>query len=109
MNQLQLTFESAIPVQNNRESQRQVESNLKHFTGQNLKVFDYLMNGKRLNSTTGIQLFRIIDMRARMHAIKNAGFKFHIEVIPNSHGMKEWFMTKEDIEFNLNKITTSQK
>lgn len=104
MNQLQLTFEAAIPFQNNRESQRQVESNLNHFTGQNLKVFNYLMNSKRLNSTTGIQLFRIIDMRARMHAIKNAGFKFHIEVIPNSHGMKEWFMTEEDIYYNKQKL-----
>jgi hypothetical protein len=95
-------FTAALPHQNNKESQLQIEDNMHHFSRQAKLVFDHLMSGRTLTHDEAMSYYKIRDLRARIYTIKNAGYKVDETTIPNSHGMKRWHMSKHLIEFNKN-------
>lgn len=92
--------EATIRPHNNRDSQSQCEDNMHHFAGQVLWVFEQLMKGRKLTNRIVLMENNIEDLRARMHTLKNAGYKFTDEKIEGGHGGKYRFMTPEQIEFN---------
>lgn len=102
--QLAIDFTQAIPHQNNRESQLQVEENLNHFAGQTLDVFNHLMLGGSLDGDSAKEIYGIKDLNARMYTIRRKEFRHSERVVPGSHGSKEWFMTEEDIYYNKQKL-----
>jgi len=93
-------FTEHLSHQNNRESQQQIEDNMFHFGKQAQTVFDHLMSGDSIDGELARVLYRIMDLRPRIATIKRAQFLMEEKKIPNSHGMKVFHMTEEQISHN---------
>ena len=99
--QIQLDFTVHV-VENNVESQMHLEKNRVAFGGQCLKVFNLLLNGSELTSKVAMTDYNIGHLARRILDLKENGVLIGDKWV---EGVKVWFMTPEQIEFNktLNK------
>jgi hypothetical protein len=82
------------------ENQQEFDKERPHFNRQCEIVFGLLMDGYYLDSRTGVEKHNIMDVRRRCKDLKDKGFKISEEKIPGGHGMKRFYMTDEDREYN---------
>jgi hypothetical protein len=87
-----------------------------HSDSQDKIVYDYLMAGRRLNTNTARRFYfqqkwhSILDLRPRVAKLGKSedkggwGAAIRYELIQNGHGLKDWYMSPEDIIFNKNKF-----
>lgn len=99
--------------ENNRESQTILEYNVPHFKGQCKIVFDALMRGEILTTSTALLKYKVGDLRARIRDIKNTVLKtehgeekFYIHEQTKSDRYKCWWFDSNDQV--LNKILLSK-
>lgn len=99
--------------ENNRESQTILEYNIPHFTKQCQIVFDALMRGEVLTTSTALLKYKVGDLRARIRDIKNTVLKtehgeekFYIHEQTKSDRYKVWWFDTNDQL--LNKILLSK-
>lgn len=105
--------------ENNRESQTILENNLPYFNKQCQIVFDALMRGEILTTTTALIKYRVGDLRARMRDLRNTvltidgkeeNIRHHEQLSSNRY--KSWWMDSNDIMINkilIEKLNLLQK
>lgn len=76
---------------NNRESELQYDEHVTHFGKQTLQVLNILRSG---GTITSVQAFGmgIIDVRARIKSLRDAGINVLDRKIPNGKGAKEYYL-----------------
>lgn len=93
-------FDIIFPIhtdENNDESQRNLEENKARFSDQCVKIYKYLMSGKRMNGDDANDLFSIKHLPRRRKDLTDNGVLLSDEW---KKGMKELFMTPEQIKAN---------
>lgn len=91
-------------IENNPESSETLEIKRKDFEGQNKRLYDLLMSGKRLTFLDAISNHGISDLRSRARDLSLMGILYSKEFISGTRS-KVWYMTEEQIEYNKTKIT----
>lgn len=106
INQLAIEFQ-VHTHENNRESQMILQENVSHFTGQCKTVFEALMRGEVLTTSTALLKYKVGDLRARIRDIKNTVMQiggneetFHLHEKTQSTRYKLWWMDSNDIILN---------
>ncbi len=72
-----------------------LQENRNHFEGQAKKVLEHLLNGERVTSERMYELYKIVDVRARIFSLKKAGYAIIAVRIPNGRGAKEWSLNQK--------------
>lgn len=103
--------------ENNRESQAILDNNILHFNRQCQIVFDAMMRGEILTTTTALIKYKVGDLRARMRDIRNTVLNidgreetFHLHEKTQSSRYKMWWCDSNDIILNkilIEKLTNS--
>lgn len=94
-------FADFTPEHNRHTGNQQIlEENRKHFEGQTKKVLDHLLKGEKVTGLKMMELHKIQDVRARIYAIKKAGYDVAEEKVEGGKGSKAWFIK----EFLLSKM-----
>lgn len=89
--------------ENNAESEATLTINKTSFEGQNLQLYNLLMKGERLSFSDAFITHNITDIRRRSKDLVDIhGIKISKKFIEGTRN-KEWFMTEEDKNYNLNR------
>lgn len=94
-----ITFPVLHQVENNPESQETLELKQDAFKRQVDKLAYLLMNGKVLTQQSAMNDYGISDLRSRSRDLSKNGYLYSKSFI-NESRVKQWYMTKEQIEFN---------
>lgn len=70
-NQQQIDFDNLFHVENNRESQKHFEHNKDKFSKQCKIVYEALLRGEKLTTTTALIQYGIGDLRRRVKDLKD--------------------------------------
>lgn len=86
--ELQLT----VPHNRHKGNEDILNENREHFTNQTQLVLNHLKRGERVSGLRMMKLHGIQDVRARIYAIKKAGYVVMEEKIKGGHGAKKWWI-----------------
>lgn len=87
--------------ESNKESEAILKQEQKRLSANCKLIFDYLMEGKTLNSVTASKLFSMVDFRRRCCDLEENGVHISEKKSDMGKGLKDRFMTTEDKFKNL--------
>ena len=89
---LQLALDFTVRPHNNAVSMAQAENGKEHYEKQDACMLRQLQSGRKISARIARAEFGIEDPRARIHALKKAGYIIKHSVIPGTHGSREWYL-----------------
>ena len=108
---LQFNFPDTLTVhtrENNAESEQHLYKHKKHFEGKCKKLYDLLISGHRLTVYSALVEHGIASLPRRFLDLTESGVMATSETMTGTR-IKEYYCTPEQIQYNLNLITQTNK
>lgn len=110
MNQQQLHMEFGNRVENNPESQNNLELQSMKFSKQCNQVLNILLSGEKLTSWSAMVTYKIGHLARRILDLKEKGIAIDDEWIEeNGSRYKKYFLSRESLQQNLTLLNGNEK